>query len=1337
MGTLSVGKLASRLRRYFLSRLGDNTIEGNLYPKDASTLTIGSAAKPFAAIYADNIYGTPSASDSLVAIDSGDGTPGFLADKLLAGTSIGLSLSGTTNKTMTVNLLDHDLLSSHTVSGLTAGTYLRATGATTFAFQSIQDADLPSTIVRTSRQVIAGSGLTGGGALSSDVTINVGAGTGISVAADSVAINTAASLTWTGTHTFNQNIIFPDNKGIYNDSGGGNVYKIILDDSQSRESWVGASGDGGMRFYSDNMVIFTESDANDDVGAMSLNSRWFKWQGNIEIVDNSGNTVHKLDQSDAMFAISGGGDLFVGGSTPSASILHVSGANNNVGILPGNIDGGVADPQFALDVGGPLRAEYLIGPHAIQLEDAEHIWHFDGPGQGSSEGSLSSHMGLLPDSSFPNYGYTFSRGKFGMALTVADNHTNLATNPSVETSDSGWSAWVNSGSGGGGRVAASSRFPASRGQYYFRQYCSSSTGNVGFYTVDVPVSPNTTYTLSIDIRIMALGGTYTPYVREFYSGGNRNLATIQSFTAADADGKWRRISKTVTTSSDATSLRISGYLYNRGEVHYDAFQVTQTGYELPYCDGSLGPGYSWSGTAHASTSSNTDTLVRYRVQAHSVMTLMLWKRHYTLSSGDRHWDVRWYNETKSDRQLLVGYANSGWDFSRFYASIDDGYGTGFTAYTGDVTDAPNAVGTSWHHYAVVVNLPNQSIKYYFDGKLIASKTTTVTSFGDYPWNVLMFGDATGGGGPWSIDVDDVVIQSRAMEDDEIRAVYESKAPVFAESSVFSWRAPTRSPVWVDGDGLWAKSEDGIAVFGVYAGDSSTTWGNITMSTGDVLIGNNTDGYVWFDKDTSSATKLKIKAEVDIEGDSNLNGKLTISSSGGLYIGSGSFASPSDGIKMWDGGSLGNVSVFYGSNKVADLYRNGLDLESDSSKIATGYRVSWWRDLGSKTWNSGYIGVSDGGSGGSMEIMAFGNTGSSIRVESGTGLNTSNVLLESSSSDGRISMYFDRLALGTGGHPSSSYRGIYYNNTADDRTSMHLFQRAWSNAHVIAYGAHYLQGTGSIEVESDWYVDYDAGSYRFGPGMLSYFGNGGSWVFYIGAQSSGVGSQPGWSRKLELRRDNYHKAYGKLTVISDGVHGVMLGGGQSGVGSSGVSMIDLGYGWSRESNAGKITIGTFVANSLNIVGFATAADGYTKRKIDFWNEGGMTMRGNVSIIAGGTAAGDLSVAGTITSATSTGTITWDGDYNSGSTGHLYKNADTVEMYMRIQANYADSSWRFADIVATLPSGYRPKGTFEMSTVDSSGYWVRIRVNSSGTVEIAQATGSGKGTYIYFTAAFIAA
>jgi len=48
---------------------------------------------------------------------------------------------------------------------------------------------LAASAVQPARQVIAGNGLTGGGSLAADVTLNVGAGTGITVAADTVGLD--------------------------------------------------------------------------------------------------------------------------------------------------------------------------------------------------------------------------------------------------------------------------------------------------------------------------------------------------------------------------------------------------------------------------------------------------------------------------------------------------------------------------------------------------------------------------------------------------------------------------------------------------------------------------------------------------------------------------------------------------------------------------------------------------------------------------------------------------------------------------------------------------------------------------------------------------------------------------------------------------------------------------------------------------------------------------------------------------------------------------------------------------------------------------------------------
>jgi len=52
------------------------------------------------------------------------------------------------------------------------------------------------------KTITAGAGLTGGGLMIADRTLNVGAGFGITVNADDIAVNTAAAFTWSNAHTF-------------------------------------------------------------------------------------------------------------------------------------------------------------------------------------------------------------------------------------------------------------------------------------------------------------------------------------------------------------------------------------------------------------------------------------------------------------------------------------------------------------------------------------------------------------------------------------------------------------------------------------------------------------------------------------------------------------------------------------------------------------------------------------------------------------------------------------------------------------------------------------------------------------------------------------------------------------------------------------------------------------------------------------------------------------------------------------------------------------------------------------------------------------------------------
>jgi hypothetical protein len=111
---------------------------------------------------------------------------------IITSTSLGLIGIGTTNPTSKL----------HVVGDVTATTFVGG---------------LTGTATNLNRTVTAGSGLSGGGTLTADVTLNVGAGSGITVNADNVQLKNAGSLTnnivtkWNSSNEQLTNTIITDN----------------------------------------------------------------------------------------------------------------------------------------------------------------------------------------------------------------------------------------------------------------------------------------------------------------------------------------------------------------------------------------------------------------------------------------------------------------------------------------------------------------------------------------------------------------------------------------------------------------------------------------------------------------------------------------------------------------------------------------------------------------------------------------------------------------------------------------------------------------------------------------------------------------------------------------------------------------------------------------------------------------------------------------------------------------------------------------------------------------------------------------------------------------------
>lgn len=225
----------------------------------------------------------------------------------------------------------------------------------------------------------------------------------------------------------------------------------------------------------------------------------------------------------------------------------------------------------------------------------------------------------------------------------------------------------------------------------------------------------------------------------------------------------------------------------------------------------------------------------------------------------------------------------------------------FLSYTGgsqqtNLSAAISWTADTWHH--VVVTWQTNEVKLYIDGALVATDTSfTPAAITD---TSLVIGRADSSS-QFDGLIDEIVIANRAIPADEIRAIYESNAPVFAETSTWHWRSG-RNRVFADAEGLWMVNYAGGAVIGAYAGNDDGTgtksWGGVSLGSSDVLIGDDSrGGYIWWD---DSAASMIVAGGIIIQEASNFDG------GGFLKVGLGTKDANLDGWQLDAGEIVGQL-----------------------------------------------------------------------------------------------------------------------------------------------------------------------------------------------------------------------------------------------------------------------------------------------------------------------------------------------------------------------------------------------------------------------------------------------
>lgn len=280
------------------------------------------------------------------------------------------------------------------------------------------------------------------------------------------------------------------------------------------------------------------------------------------------------------------------------------------------------DEQFGVDIDDNLLVRgYIVGKHAIQLPGAMMICHFDGaePYETNYTGNPMGHMGQVGTE---EGGVVYRPGKFGKAVQIAQSIANDVVNPSFELSTNAWGEWYGTGSMERSAVVA-----------LYGTYSLALTATAANYAWGTdPLSlPNGS---SLTVSTYFLGpGSATLILYDLTSNTQRASDTDTSDAVT-----WKRLSASWTnTTGVAKNIRLGLEVDTAGAtLYFDGVQAEQLPYATPYCDGSLGNGHNWTGTAHSSTSIRTAATLTYDASttlSPLAMTIGCWVRRSGTSSG--------------------------------------------------------------------------------------------------------------------------------------------------------------------------------------------------------------------------------------------------------------------------------------------------------------------------------------------------------------------------------------------------------------------------------------------------------------------------------------------------------------------------------------------------------------------------------------------------------------------------------------------------------------------------------------------------------------------------------
>jgi len=374
------------------------------------------------------------------------------------------------------------------------------------------------------------------------------------------------------------------------------------------------------------------------------------------------------------------------------------------------------------------------------------------PDESDFDVNLVSTFGEIP--AIASGGLIGRPGQFGRGVQVAEAMTNLITNPSFEINTAGWASM------GAGCTITRTEADAKYGIACMDIYAGS--WGYGRGQTESPVDASTEYTVSGYFKAKTAADV----------GVNCLLSIIyddsgESFVTFQLTDEWQYAEFTLASGPGDVSAIIACVFNNDTDQNMlvDAIQFEASAHPTSYCDGSLGPGHSWSGAVHASTSARVASRIDYDalVTPTSNWTVSVWwTPHSTADEADGYWRIFELRDAVPVDRLGLRYDNVN-DRVQVHR-LSGGADTYLTnAAAGDVAL------TRFSPYMFTITFDGTNMRFYQNAVLV--DTLAASAFASTAMNVHL-GHVNGGSQNQGI-IDDFFILTRAMTTVEILAMYDS------------------------------------------------------------------------------------------------------------------------------------------------------------------------------------------------------------------------------------------------------------------------------------------------------------------------------------------------------------------------------------------------------------------------------------------------------------------------------------------------------------------------------------------------------------------------------------